>query len=171
MDTEELLLDAFGRVHEGVLQVTDGLGTDALHRRPEGHGNPVAWLVWHLARVQDDHLADLAGREQVWTAEGWAERFRLQLDVADIGYGHTSEQVDLVEVDGPEPLVGYYSAVHECLATDLRAAIEGGLDRVVDTSWDPPVTAGVRLVSVLNDVTQHLGQAAYARGLAHRWIE
>ena len=39
------------------------------------------------------------------------------------------------------------------------------LDRVVDERWDPPVTLGVRLVSVLSDDLQHAGQAAYARGL------
>jgi hypothetical protein len=36
---------------------------------------------------------------------------------------------------------------------------------VVDASWDPPVTLGVRLVSVISDDLQHAGQAAYLRGM------
>ncbi len=42
------------------------------------------------------------------------------------------------------------------------------LDVVVDERWDPPVTLGVRLVSVVNEVNQHVGQAAYVRGLLER---
>ena len=44
----------------------------------------------------------------------------------------------------------------------------GELEREVDQSWDPPVTLAVRLVSVVNDITQHAGQAAYAAGIIAR---
>jgi hypothetical protein len=40
------------------------------------------------------------------------------------------------------------------------------LGRVVDTHWTPPVTASARLVSIVDDAAQHLGQAAYIRGIA-----
>ncbi len=168
MDIVELFTDGFGRVRDGVLGVTDGLGADALNFRPDPAANSIAWLVWHLTRVQDDHLADLAGREQAWTAEGFSERFALPFPDRDIGYGHSSQDVAAVAVDGPGLLTDYHLAVAAHTPDDLTTAVAAGLDRVIDESWDPPVTAGVRLVSVLNDVTQHIGQAGYVRGLAER---
>ncbi|MGH3586768.1 MAG: mycothiol transferase, partial [Pseudonocardia sp.] len=127
----------------------------------------VAWLVWHLARVQDDHVADVAGTEQRWTAGGWAERFGLPFAVADTGYGHSAEEVGAVRVDA-ELLAGYLADVHAATVAYLDTVTADDLDRVVDTHWDPPVTLGVRLVSVVADDLQHVGQAAYVRGLARR---
>jgi hypothetical protein len=126
--------------------------------------NPVAWLVWHLTRIQDDHVAGVAGTEQAWTADGWYDRFGLPFDPADHGYGHTTEQVAAVRVSG-ELLAGYHAAVHANTDAYVRTLVDADLDRVVDTSWDPPVTAGVRLVSVVSDSLQHAGQAAYVKGL------
>ena len=148
----EVIADAFGRIRGVVRSTLDGLSPEDLARRPEGGGNPVGWLVWHLARVQDDHVADAFGAEQVWTSQGWAERCGLPLDPGDTGYGHTSAQV----------------AVHAATAEHLSAVTDPDLDRVVDTRYDPPVTLGVRLVSVVADDLQHAGQAAYVRGLLGR---
>jgi hypothetical protein len=164
MTPAELLTDAFERIVEEGRAVVDGLDDDQLAHRPGPDANPIAWLVWHLARVQDDHVADVAGLEQVWTAQGYAERFGLPFATGDIGYGQTSEQVGQVRADG-ELLAAYLSSVHAQTTAVLAGLGEGDLDRVVDTRWDPPVTLGARLVSVLNDDAQHLGQAAYVRGL------
>ncbi len=163
----EVLADGFGRVREVVRRTLDGLSAEDLARRPAGGGNPVGWLVWHLARVQDDHVADAFGAEQVWTSEGWAERSGVPLDPRDTGYGHTADEVDAVRLD-PDVLLGYVEAVHARTAEHLSAVTDPDLDRVVDTSYDPPVTLGVRLVSVLGDDLQHAGQAAYVRGLLGR---
>lgn len=168
MEITELLTDAFRRVHDGVRDVLDGLDADALAHRPDPGANSICWLVWHATRVQDDHLAELVGRGQAWTGEGWAQRLGLPLDDADTGYGHSSTQVASVAVDDPDLLLGYHEAVAAHLTDDLDAAVAGGLDRIVDRRWEPPVDAGVRLVSVLNDVTQHVGQAAYVRGAYER---
>ena len=164
MAPAELLTDAFDRVLQDTEAVLDGISDDALTRRLEPDANTVAWLVWHLARVEDAQVADPAGVEQVWTAQGYADRFGLALDVADTGYGHTSEQV--AQVRAPAALLlDYYRATHTQTAAYLQTLGPDDLDRVVDTRWDPPVTLGVRLVSVVNDCTQHVGQAAYLRGL------
>jgi uncharacterized damage-inducible protein DinB len=131
-------------------------------RTPEA--NSIAWLLWHLTRVQDDHVADVAGTEQVWTSQGYHERFGLPFDAGDIGFGHTSDQVGLVQPEA-ELLLAYHRATHQQTLAFVRTLGPDDLDRVVDTQWDPPVTLGVRLVSVVNDCTQHVGQAAYVRGL------
>ena len=165
MTLGELLEDAFGRVREGAHEVVGGLPADRLASRPGPEANSIAWLVWHLARVQDDHVADLAGREQVWTARGWVERFALPFDPADTGYGHGPDEVACVRVPSGDLLTGYLDAVHAQTVDYVRGLSLSDLDRVVDERWDPPVSLGVRLVSILNDDQQHVGQAAYVRGL------
>ncbi|WP_298457110.1 mycothiol transferase [uncultured Cellulomonas sp.] len=160
----EVLADGFGRIREVVRSVLDGLDPQGLAHRPSGVGNSVGWLVWHLARVQDDHLADAFDADQVWTSQGWVERFGLPFDPTDTGYGHDGDQVAAVQVDG-QLLLAYLEAVHARTAEHLSAVTDEDLDRVVDASYDPPVTLGVRLVSVLSDDLQHAGQAAYVRGL------
>ena len=164
MTPAELLIDSFGRVAEGVHDVVDGLDEAQLAHRPGPDANPIGWLVWHLLRVQDDHVADVAGTEQVWTAQGFADRFGLPFEAADTGYGQSSEAVGQVRVQAG-PLQEYAAAVHEQTLGFLQGLTPEDLDRVVDERWEPPVTLGARLVSVVGDDTQHLGQAAYVRGL------
>ncbi|WP_336921171.1 mycothiol transferase [Aquipuribacter sp. SD81] len=164
MDGVEVLVEAVGRVRGLARPVVDGLDEAALTRRPGG-GNPVVWLVWHAARVQDDHVADATGGQQVWLAGGWARRFGLALEDADTGYGHAPEQVAAVRGVSGEDLAGYLEAVCDRTTEVLRGLGPDRLDDVVDDAWDPPVTLGARLVSVVEDDLQHLGQASYARGL------
>ena len=164
MDTSDLLTDTFGRIRELYVDVATDLSPEAAHRRPDGVGNHVAWLLWHTARVQDDHVAGLAEGIQAWH-DGWEHRFTLPFDSDDIGYGHTSEQVDAARIEDLATLVDYHGAVHALTEEYLAGADSRELGRVVDRQWDPPVTAGVRLVSVVGDCLQHLGQAAYVKGL------
>ncbi|GAA1584867.1 DUF664 domain-containing protein [Kribbella sancticallisti] len=164
MNTSELLLDAFGRIREIVHEAVDGLDEKTLGARPDDTGNSIAWLTWHLTRIQDDHLADAGGYEQIYTAKGWHERLGLPFDPADTGYGHGAAQVAAVQLSA-EQLTGYYDAVHERTLDYLKGLSDHDLDRIVDKRWKPPVTLGVRLVSVLSDDLQHAGQAAYVRGL------
>jgi uncharacterized damage-inducible protein DinB len=167
MTPAEVLKDAFGRIVESGTSVVDGLSEEQLAYRPDPEANTIAWLVWHLARVQDDHVADVAGTEQVWTSQGYADRFGLPFETGATGYGQSAEEVGAVKASA-ELLADYLTATHEATVAFLDTLDETDLDRVVDTRWDPPVTLGARLVSVVNDDTQHLGQAAYVRGLAER---
>jgi uncharacterized damage-inducible protein DinB len=164
MTPVQLLTDAFERIAEGGAQAVDGLDETTLTRHPREGANTIAWLVWHLTRVQDDHVAEVAGLEQVWTAQGYADRFGLPFDAADTGYGHTHEDVAAVRASAAD-LAAYLRATHEQTAGFLAGLSDGDLDRIVDERWDPPVTLGARLVSVIGDDWQHLGQAGYARGL------
>lgn len=167
MTPADLLVEAYGRLSHAVPAAVEGLTVDQLSARLDADANSIGWLVWHLVRVQDDHLAAAFDTEQRYTAEGWAERFGLPFDDAEHGYGHTSEQVAAVRVEA-DLLVGYFRAVHERTLELLSGVTADDLDRVVDRSWDPPVTLGVRLVSVLEDCLQHVGQAAFVRGALER---
>ena len=168
MHSRDVLTYAYEQIEEAVTRTVEGLEPADLSRRVQPGANPIGWLAWHLLRVQDDHVADVAGTEQVWTAEGWADRFDLPVDDAATGYGMSGDEVDAVRVPSTDLLLGYSRAVHARSAEFLRGLSDDDLHRVVDTRWDPPVTLGVRLVSVLSDDLQHLGQAAYVRGLLGR---
>ncbi|GAA1765566.1 DinB family protein [Pseudarthrobacter sulfonivorans] len=164
MKSNEVLLDAFGRVRENVEATLEGLDDGSLARRPAGTGNSIAWLIWHLGRVADAQVASAAGLDQVWTSQDFAGRFGLPLTERDTGYGHSSHQVDAVQA-APELLLEYYNAVHRQTVEFVNTLTDQDLDRIVDKRWDPPVTLGVRLVSTIADCLQHVGQAAYAKGL------
>ena len=164
MTPADLHIDAFDRIRQTGRAAVDGLDDDALAARPTPDANSVGWLVWHLARVQDDHVADVAGREQFGVRDGFADLFALPFDTGDIGYGHTSAQVGAGR-SGADLLADYLDAVHAQTVAYLGELAVDDLDDIVDERWDPPVTRGVRLVSVLSDDLQHAGQAAYARGL------
>ncbi len=164
----DLLADALGRVQEAVHEAVEGLDAEQLSRRLDPAANSIAWLVWHLTRVQDDHVADAAGLEQIWLADGWVERFGLPLDAKAIGYGHTTDEVAAVRVDDPKLLLEYHDAVHRQSVDYVRGLRDPDYDRIVDRSWDPAVSLGVRLVSVVADTMMHVGQAQYVRGVIER---
>ena len=167
METSDVLIEAYGRIRELVHQAAAGLSTDDLTYRPEADANTIAWLVWHLTRVQDDHVAEIAGREQAWATGRWYERFGMP-ETSETGFGHSSAQVAAVRPPGPEVLLDYHDAVAEGTVAYLAGVDADELDRVIDRSYDPPVTVGVRLVSVLSDNLQHAGQARYVRGIVER---
>ncbi|GCB52987.1 DinB family protein [Streptomyces sp. NL15-2K] len=165
MHAKDILIDGYSRIQEEVHAAVEGLDLDDLHARPSDAANSIAWLIWHLTRVQDDHIADAFGLDQVWLSQDFQKRFGLDLPRRDTGYGHTPAKVAKVRVDSGDLLTGYYDAVHAQTLQALHELTAKDLERIVDERWDPPVSLGVRLVSVLSDDLQHVGQAAYVRGL------
>jgi hypothetical protein len=165
MDIPALLLEFYGRIPPLAEGAVDGLTAEQLATAPAPGTNTIGWLVWHLTRVQDHHTAELMKTDQVWTAGDWAERCGLGADPSDTGYGHKPEQVMAVRPEGPEVLLDYLDIVQARTCTWLEALTPDDLDQVVDRRWDPPVTMGVRLASIADDCLQHVGQAAYVRGL------
>jgi uncharacterized damage-inducible protein DinB len=161
----DVLGDAFGRIGDDVVALVDQMSPADLVRRIAPGANTVGWLVWHLLRVQDDHVADAAGTEQAWFAAGWVERFDLPFERGATGYGQTPDEVNEVRPTA-ELLAGYARDVTAATQAFLARLGDDDLDRVVDEGWDPPVTLGARLVSVIGDDLKHLGQAEYAKGLS-----
>ncbi|QZT60544.1 mycothiol transferase [Mycolicibacterium austroafricanum] len=160
----ELLRDSFTRLIEHVDDLTENLTDEVAYYRPTPQANTIAWLIWHSARIQDAQLCDIAGIEQVWFRDGWVDKFALDLPRDAHGYGHTPEEVAKVRASA-QLLAGYYHAVHKLSLEYVASVSADELARVVDERWTPPVTASVRLVSIIDDAAQHLGQAAYIRGL------
>jgi hypothetical protein len=163
MSVAQVLCDAFARVREEVTGTVTGLTTEQLQHRPGPEANSIGWLIWHLTRVQDDQLLEAAGMEQVWTSQGFHDRFGLPFDTAATGYGQSADEVAAVRVNA-QLLIAYHDAVYDQTIRFVAGLTESDLGRAIDENWDPPVTLGVRLVSVLSDDLQHVGQAAYLRG-------
>lgn len=167
MTSSELLVDAFGRMPDAVHGVVDGLTPEELTVRLDPGANSIAWLMWHLTRIEDDHVSDVAGSPQVWTAQGWARRWQLPFDEADTGFGHSAAEVAAVTGD-PALILGYFDAVHEMTLGYVRGLSDSDLERIVDENWDPPVTLGVRLVSVAGHNFEQAAQADFIRGILDR---
>jgi hypothetical protein len=174
MTSAGLLTDAFGRIRETVAEVADGLSPAQLAERLDPDANSIAWLIWHLTRVQDDHVAAAFGAEQVWVSGSWATPFGMSASTREHGYGHTSAQVAAVAAaicGTPDPaklLVEYHDAVHAQTISLVSPITDADLERVVDRRWIPPVTLAVRLVSVIDDDARHVGQAEFIRGILTR---
>jgi hypothetical protein len=168
VDVASVLLDLYGRTPPLAREAVEGLDPERLARSPAPGTNTIGWLVWHMGRVLDSEFAELMDADQLWTTGDWAGRFGLDPDPSNTGYGHTPEQVAAVRPEGPEALLAYLEATHSRACGFVEGLAPDDLDRIVDRSWDPPVTLGVRLVSLADDCLQHVGQAAYLRGLFDR---
>ncbi len=165
MNVDDVYLEVYGRIPPLVRAAVDGLDRARLVKSPVPGANPVGWLVWHLTRVQDHHVSELLADDQLWTSAGWAARFGRDAAPNDLGFGYTAEQVAAFDPVGAALLVEYHEAVDARTRDYLGTLTDADLDRTVDRRWDPPVTLGVRLVSVADDSLQHAGQALYARGI------
>ena len=168
MDVSGLLLELYGRIPPLAQHAAAGLSPAQLAERPAPDTNSIGWLVWHLARVQDHHIAELVHADQIWVSDEWAARCGLEPDPTNTGYGHDADQVAAVRPESADALLDYLDAVDVRTRHLLETITPDDLDRIVDRRWDPPVTLGVRLVSVADDCLQHAGQAAYVRGLLDR---
>jgi hypothetical protein len=168
VDVSALLLELYGRIPPLARDAAVGLTPAQLTERPAPDANSVGWLVWHLARVQDHHVAELLDADQIWVSNGWAARFGLDPDPSNTGYGHDADEVAAVRPERAEALLEYLDVVDARTRAMLEDVTAEDLDRIVDRRWNPPVTLGVRLVSVADDCLQHAGQAAYLRGLLDR---
>lgn len=165
MDVAALLLELYGRVPPLAAQAVEGLDAEQLRRIPGPGTNSIGWLIWHLTRVQDMHVSELLDSEQLYLSDGWAERFGLPAEQWDVGFGHTPEQVAAVQPDGPQVLLDHLGAVQARTDEMLAGLTAADLDEIIDERFDPPVSRGVRLVSIVDDGLQHVGQACYLRGL------
>jgi hypothetical protein len=165
VDVAALLLELYGRIPPLAREAVSGLDEGHLTRSPRPGANTIGWLIWHLTRVQDHHIAEILDAPQIWTEGEWAGRFGLEPDPENTGYGHSRDEVEAVRPEGPDALLQYLDAVDLRTRSVLEQLRPADLDRIVDRRWDPPVTLGVRLISIADDGLQHAGQAAYVRGL------
>ncbi|WP_333907826.1 mycothiol transferase [Neomicrococcus lactis] len=160
-DTHDIFADFIQRPIDAARNLPE-LSAEQLNAHPAEHPNSIAWLLWHSGREVDVQLAHLSGTAQVW--ESYRNLFDLGELGETVGYGHTAEQSQQIQVSDQKLLVNYLEATLRALGDYVSGLLETELDEVIDTRWDPPVTRGVRIVSIIDDAIQHVGQAAYAAG-------
>lgn len=169
MEIPDLLQELYGRIAPLAHDAVEDLDADGLNHRPTADTNHIGWLVWHIARVLDHQICEQSGDRQLWLDGDWAARIGREPDANDIGFGQSNAQAAAVRVEKPSDVLDYLDAVAERTREYLGSLIASDLDVIIDRSYSPPVTLGVRLVSVADDCLQHAGQAAYVRGmLGHR---
>lgn len=168
MNTQGVLVDAYGRIRQLVHTAADGLDRPRLTYRPEPGANSIAWLVWHLTRIQDDHVSEIAGQDQVWDTSSWPKELGMAPDPTKLGQGDGPADVAAVSPPDSIALLGYHDEVMDRSLEYLAGVDAVELARIIDDSYTPPVSVGVRLVSVLSDNIQHAGQARYLRGIIDR---
>ena len=165
MEAAGLVLDALGRVRDMVRNALEDLSPQDLLASPQPH---IAWLVWHLSRVQDANFSGLLDKPQLWVADGWHERFNMPPDPKDYGSGHrqTRAQVDAFNITDKPLLLAYLDAVFAQTKDYLATVTNADLNRVLnEPQYQPLPTLSIRLASVINCNTRHAGQIEYLRGL------
>jgi hypothetical protein len=166
MEAKDVVLDALERIRRTLRRTLEGLTLEEIHRQPRADTNSIAWLAWHLTRVQDNGISGLAGQEQAWISQGWHARFGMDPDPENEGFGHTPEQVAAFRAPSVQTLLDYHESVVERSKAYVAGLTPADFDRTLnEPEWQPLPTVGVRLVSILSDNLQHTGQAAYLRGL------
>jgi hypothetical protein len=165
MNGTDVLIDGLDRVRSAVHRLVDGLDPDELTYQPRPGANTIGWQVWHLTRGTDAQVAHLDDTSQLWTTGGFAERLGFDPDPNDTGYGQTPEEAAAVRIDQMDLMLGYLDEVIARSVARLQRLSDEDLDRVVDRNWQPPVTEGVRWVSIIGDCLQHIGQANYVKGM------
>jgi uncharacterized damage-inducible protein DinB len=165
MESNELLIQAYSHITRVVHQAADDLSQGQLAYRPEEGANSISWLVWHLTRIQDSHLSNVTQLDEAWLTEEWSDRFGMT--ATTIGFGDGPDEVAAIRPPRAI-LLGYHDRVAGRVLDYLPTVDADELDRIVDTNYDPHITAGVRLVSVIQDNLQHAGQARYLRGMIGR---
>lgn len=164
MDATHILIDAAGRPLEAARRLQGELDGRTLTTRLQENDNSISWLLWHTAREIDGQVADLSGAAEVWSAAGFRDRFGLGAVGDGIGYGHTPEEARSIQIEDASLLLEYLEAATRSLTEYVQTLDPAGLGGVIDDSWDPPVTRGARLVSIIDDAAQHIGQAAFIVG-------
>ena len=164
-----LLSASLDRSRERFDRALAGVSVEQANARPVDALAPridsLTWLTWHTARAIDLQVSNLAGREPLWTAEGFTSCFALPLPDDTPDWRHSPAESAAVRVDDLSLLTDYLDAAYALARTYLCTLDPSALDDVVDRAWDPPVTRGVRLASIVDDAAQHSGQAVYARRL------
>jgi hypothetical protein len=166
MAWQQLITDIFDRVAEQVEKVLDGLTPEELNRQPAPGANTIGWLIWHLTRSFDRNVSELAGKEQLWTANGWYAKFGRSADPDETGVGHSQEEMAAFRVPDGRATLEYHLAVQARIKEYMSTLTESELDReATSPTLGTTFSVGKRLLAQFSEGLQHVGQAAYVRGL------
>ncbi len=165
MEATELIAKLL-EMNSGMMEMAlDGLPDEKLNEPPKNESNPVGWLLWHRARVEDATIAKVTEGSQTWADGGWGEKFGIDAAPDDIGFGHSLDKVRSMQFS-KENLVGYTKAVREKTGAVLQSLSPSDLDKEIpDFLPDQTIRVGELIGrAILLDNFQHSGQVCYLRG-------
>ena len=163
----ESIIYALQRNWEMVDSALEGLDEAALARQPSDQCNSAAWILWHMTRVVDTFVhTRLRSIPQLWTQNGWHQKFDMPDDAEDRGGGWTAGQVAAWQPPAKEVQLGYYAAIKSAATEYLKSLTVADLEK---TMVIPPVAEPRSVAMLLGQFTwdnvAHGGQIAYLRGL------
>ena len=167
MEWQKFIMHIYIWISQELERVLEGLTVEDLNQRRRPSCNSIGWLAWHLTRSQDRAVEDLMGEEQLWTKDKWYLKFNRAPDPTDTGYQHSMEEVETFKSPDSRTLLAYHRAVLEQSLRYISSKLsEAELDReFVNPTFTYRKTVRERLLGLINEGLQHVGQAAYVRGL------
>tara|TARA_B000000437_G_scaffold211836_1_gene183033 strand:+ start:235 stop:747 length:513 start_codon:yes stop_codon:yes gene_type:complete len=141
----------------------DTLTQEELIFRPEIHSNSIVFLVWHMAIVEDWLTNEiLLNNEKIWIIDKYYEKFP---DLKEKrGYGFSQEELDKFPNMDIEWLINYYDVVRNNTNKLLENITEKDLYLKYEFKSEE-VTGYFILGRLITELSQHLGQVSYIRGM------
>ena len=173
MQLKDFAEQTFEEIGVRLNRALEGLTFEELNWRPRPEANSIAFIVWHVSRVEDGWFQHFVqDTTQVWLAERWHERFGLP--EGSSGFGYSVEQLAEFPALREEDLRGYFDAVRKSTLACLKEMTETDLDRVPGRSPFPDSASSSRFAEftvarmfrqLIGEEYQHLGHVNYIRGL------
>ena len=165
---------AFQNAYDEYLTATkkavEGLSTEEAYRQPAPDSNPIGWIVWHMARVEDHWLNGLfrdAG--QVWNRGGWDKKFGMDSEAR--GAGQTIEEVMSMPKIPIADLLAYFDAVRAETAPAIASVTDAQLEQVFNHPRFGEKTGAWIVSHIIVEESQHTGQVAMVRGMLRGFNE
>ena len=161
MDAKEFALEALERARAVTMIAIDGLTPEHFHWRPNPTANSIAFLLWHISRVEDRFTSDLRNMEEIWLTEEWHKKFAVAISENGIGWG--PEQIQDFR-PAIELVVSYLQRVRNIsLETISRLNISQFKEQL--TPSRPDFTVANTLQTIVYHENHHQGAIGYIRGL------
>ena len=136
MDACQFFLLRYEPVHRAVAEgLLAGLTDVQIRSRPVDGVNPIAWIVWHIARGEDLGVSRFVGhRPQLFFEEEWGQR--LNVPDADLGTGMSAEEVaELSARIDLDELRAYWAQLEPRTRSIVRDLHSDDLDAVNDPTY------------------------------------
>ena len=171
MKRQQFIIDIFERTSQELEHTLDGLNVDELNQQPSPDSNSIGWLTWHLTRSHDRNISEVSGQEQLWISDEWYAKFNRQPNPAETGVGHSTQEAAAFRSPDSQVILEYHRAVVERIKDYIRNRMsETELDRETHSpTLRITATVRARLLGIISEGLQHVGQAAYVRGLLKGW--
>jgi len=163
MEAKELILMSLEQSQGYLNKALDGLTQEEAAWRPNAECNSIAFILWHMTRVEDFFVNRVIQREnELYEAEGWREK--LGTPPKETGYQYAAEQLQTWPVPQLEVLRGYASSVIEKTLAFLKSVPPQKLSEVPHPDRSPD-SIGATLGHISTEIALHVGQIAYLRGV------